>query len=180
MKYVALLRGINVGGNNKIRMVELRNCLEIVGFTNVTTYIQSGNILFESQSKNKHTLEATIEQAIKSTFGLTVPAIVLTAKELRHILENVPAGWMKNPSWKYNYLFIKSAADMGSIIKGIGVLKPDIEEIVPGKQVIYQSMLFSKFGQTTTGKLASSPVYKQISIRNHNTVQKLARLAEEN
>lgn len=179
MKYVALLRGINVGGNRKVPMSDLKVCLENIGLENVRTYIQSGNVLFESESRDPRVLEKNIETAIEETFGFPVPTVVLSADELKSILDQTPKGWNEDPEWKYNYIFLKSPYDEKEVIDGIGVLKPDIEALTLGKGIIYQSMLFSMYGRTTTGKLASRPVYQLMTIRNHNTVSKLVGLLSE-
>lgn len=176
MKYLALLRGINVGGKNMIKMAELRIGLENAGLKNVQSYIQSGNVIFESSDTNKPRLAKTVEQVIETEFGLTVPTAILSHKDLQRVVDDLPKNWNSDPEWKYNYLFLKEPYDMTEVVASIGQLKPDIEEMVVGKGVLYQSMLLKKFGSTTGGKLASRPVYKIITIRNHNTVTKLLEL----
>lgn len=179
MKYVALLRGINVGGNRKVPMADLRMCLETAGFQKVRTYIQSGNVLFEADKTEPRVLERKIESAIETNFGFPVPTVVLSRQELRAVVDGTPEGWNTDPQWKYNYIFLKSPYDKREVLEGIGVLKPDIEALTIHKGIIYQSMLFSMYGRTTTGKLASRPVYQLMTIRNHNTVTKLAELLSE-
>ncbi|MGA9287255.1 MAG: DUF1697 domain-containing protein [Anaerobacillus sp.] len=87
--YIGLLRGINVGGKNKIKMAELRDALENESFKNVKTYIQSGNVVFESDQE-ENVLCKEMETAIKEHFGLTVPVILRTAEEWQSIRENCP------------------------------------------------------------------------------------------
>lgn len=89
MIYIALLRGINVGGRNKIKMADLRGALEIAGFQKVRTYIQSGNILLESE-ETEHELEGQIEHIIDEQFGLTVHVVVRDKSELETIIHNCP------------------------------------------------------------------------------------------
>lgn len=88
-KYIALLRGINVGGKNKLKMVDLKEALEKLGLVRVQTYIQSGNILFES-SEDEGTLRQKIEQQIEKEFALSIPTIIRTSEELKQIVENCP------------------------------------------------------------------------------------------
>lgn len=90
IKYVALLRGINVSGQKKIPMAELREILAKSGLDDVQTYIQSGNVIFESLETDKSTLELKIHNAIKSNFGFEVPVLVLSPQELKNILDNCP------------------------------------------------------------------------------------------
>ncbi|MEY2373527.1 DUF1697 domain-containing protein [Lysinibacillus capsici] len=88
-KYVALLRGINVGGHNKLKMAELRDALQPLGLQNIRTYIQSGNILFES-SESAELLQQQIQETIQTTFTITSTVIIRTAEEFRSIVNNCP------------------------------------------------------------------------------------------
>jgi uncharacterized protein (DUF1697 family) len=179
MKYVALLRGINVGGSRKIVMAELREIMKRNGFEHVQTYIQSGNIIFESSERDVSVLVSRLEDLIKKEFGHAVPVVLLSQKELETVVDEVPSGWMQDPAWKYNYLFLQSSHTASEVIQAVGKLKPDIEKLTPGKRVVYQELLFTRFGQTTSGKLTSMPVYKIMTIRNHNTVTKLVEMIRQ-
>lgn len=176
-KYVALLRGINVGGNSIIRMADLKTCLEEAGLHDVATYIQSGNVLFSSPLEQA-SLVSLIEIAIRDRFGFEVPVAVFSRERWREIIEAAPKEWGSNPAWKHNLLILLEPYDMGEIIKQIGVLKPGIETLVPGDGVLYQAMSLKLFGKTTTGKLAASPVYKRMTVRNYNTSRKLLELLD--
>lgn len=176
--YLALLRGINVGGNNKIPMAELRACLEAAGLTKVATYIQSGNVIFDS-NKSHVALAELISACIKDRFGFTVPVAVFTAQEWQTIIKKAPVQWGTDPHWKHNLLIILMPHDMHEIIQNIGELKPDIEMLVPGDGVLYQSMSLKLFGKTTTGKLAAKPIYSRMTVRNYNTSRTLLKLLEE-
>jgi uncharacterized protein (DUF1697 family) len=88
--YIALLRGINVSGSNIIKMADLRDMMENLGFSGAETYIQSGNIIFRSETSNLNTLEECIVSGIAARFSLSVPALVLDSKQLIAILRNCP------------------------------------------------------------------------------------------
>ncbi|WP_296380542.1 DUF1697 domain-containing protein [Winogradskyella sp.] len=88
--YIALLRGINVGGHKKVPMAELRELLTKSGLENVKTYIQSGNIIFQSLEANKGKLEAVIHKSIKDYFGFGVPILVRSKDEIETILNDCP------------------------------------------------------------------------------------------
>ncbi|MEM9867199.1 MAG: DUF1697 domain-containing protein, partial [Bacteroidota bacterium] len=88
--YIAFLRGINVGGHRKIKMVELREVLSKNGFDQVQTYIQSGNMLFQSAERDSIKIAATIRKLIDKAFGFLVPVLVVSSERLRTILENNP------------------------------------------------------------------------------------------
>jgi uncharacterized protein (DUF1697 family) len=93
-RYISILRGINVGGNRKILMEDLKSLFGKLGFSNVQTYIQSGNVIFESYSKVSNAdMEQKIQQAISETFGFEVPVIVRSAEEMAESIAN-------NAFWK--------------------------------------------------------------------------------
>jgi uncharacterized protein (DUF1697 family) len=99
---VALLRGINVGGKNIIKMTDLQRAFTTLGCRDVTTYIQSGNVLFESKIKNTRTLCSSIEQALAKEFTGTFPVIVLTRAQLETVVQNAPPGFGDDPA-RYRY-----------------------------------------------------------------------------
>lgn len=176
MRYLALLRGINVGGKAKLPMAELREALEKDGFTNTKTYIQSGNVFFDTDSNDQNEITRKVEACIKKNFNLDVPVALFTRQEWQQIIKNAPEWWGKSVDWKHNLLVLLKPYSMDEVISSIGTLKPDIEDMIAGDGVLYQSMSIKLFGRTTTGKLASSPVYKRMTIRNYNTATKLLTL----
>lgn len=177
--YIALLRGINVGGNNKIKMADLRPSLERAGFEQVSTYIQSGNVLFVSPETNTQKLASKMEGIIKDQFGVSAAVVVISKQRWEKIIANAPKDWGVDAEWKHNLLVLLEPYDMQEVVAAIGVLKPDIETLVPGDGVLYQSMSRALFGRTTTGKLASNPIYQRMTIRNYNTAQKLLSLLDQ-
>lgn len=180
MQYVALLRGINVGGKNKVLMADLRTCLVIIGFENVQTYIQSGNVLFETSEKDQLKITEQVEQAIEKTFGFPVVVALFSQTEFEYIAAHTPDNWLNNPEWKYNYLFLKKPSDAQAAVAAIGSQSNEIESAIAGQGVVYQAMNIKLFGRTTASKMIGTPIYKQMTIRNHNTVQKLMELLAEN
>jgi uncharacterized protein (DUF1697 family) len=179
-RFVALLRGINVGGHSLIKMSELKNSVENAGFQDVSTYINSGNIFFTSSISDEVKLARNIESAIEETFKLSVRIVVISGAQMQRIITGMPKGWGDKDGWKYNTLFLLPPYNIDTIIADIGTLKPDIEMMLPGDGVIFQAVEFKSFGRSTTGKLAANPVYKQMTIRNLNTTRKLLELMEKN
>lgn len=175
-KYVAFLRGINVGGNALIKMADLKIALSQSGLNNVRTYIQSGNVIFESSENDKYLLADHISEVIQSIFNLPVKTVVFTGDAWRLAIEAAPDWWGKDPSWKHNALILTEPMGPDDIRQAIGELKLTIENIAPGNGVVYQSVSFSDFGKATTGKLASKPIYQKMTVRNYNTATKLAAL----
>ena len=106
-KYIALLRGINISGKNKVPMSELKNKMEELGYKNVVTYLNSGNVIFESNIDDKETIMRNIYEAIKDKFNLDIPIFVMTASELQEVLNNTPEWWGTNNKEIYdNIIFI--------------------------------------------------------------------------
>lgn len=89
MKYIVLLRGINISGKNKISMSELKKVLEENNYKNVITYLNSGNVILESES-SKEDITKNIYNIIKDTFNLDIPLFVTTSTELEDVLNNSP------------------------------------------------------------------------------------------
>ena len=179
MKYLALLRGINVGGKTLIKMAELKTCFEQAGFKNVRTYINSGNVFFESSDRATDTLAKEIETCIDKKFALTVRVVVIDQLHYTAMMEAAPAGYGEKEGWKYNVLFLIPPYDINEVIADIGELKPDIEAMTIADGVIFQELLFTSFGKTTGGKLASRASYQKMTIRNWNTARKLRALLEQ-
>lgn len=179
MIYLALLRGVNVGGNAKVPMAELKVCFEGLGYNNVKTFINSGNVIFRSDEKSTNTLTKQVEDCLEKKFGWKIDCVVYDYDRYKKIVNSAPKEWGSRDDWKHNALFLLPPYDMKEVIKNIGVLKPDIETVTPGDGVLFQSMSKALFGRTTTGKLASMPVYKRMTIRNYNTTTKLLKLMDE-
>lgn len=174
--YLALLRGVNVGGNSLIKMANLRDTLTKEGFSDVRTYIQSGNVIFKSGTTNTAELAEQIKSYINKDFGMSVDVVVFSKTEWQLIISSAPKWWGDDKTWKHNLLILIRSSDMSEAIEALGNLKPEIESVEPGKGVLYQSMSFEKFGRTSSSKLVLLPVYKKMTIRNFNTATKLLAL----
>mgnify|MGYP000944190069 CR=1 FL=1 len=97
MKYIALLRGVNVGGNNKVPMSELKRCFEKAGFRNVSTYINSGNVLFESEESDILKLISICREFLEIEFGFPIGLSVISGGALKDALEHAPDWWGNDP-----------------------------------------------------------------------------------
>jgi uncharacterized protein (DUF1697 family) len=174
--YLALLRGINVGGKSLIKMADLKTALERQGLQNVSTYIQSGNVFFTSMNTDKTQLAQLINKIIRDAFMHEVEVVIFTKPEWEMIISNAPEWWGHKSEWKHNLLVLLPPATAEKAIEAIGTLKPDIEAVEAGPGVVYQGISLELFGKTTSGKLASSPIYKKMTVRNYNTSTKLLTL----
>lgn len=177
-KYLALLRGINVGGKNKISMKELVDILSSAGIKNVKTYIQSGNFVFVSKEPDTLKLARKIENVIFTKLRVKTDAIVFDDHTWQEIIRGAPKSWGHDDSRKHNLLVILDPKLCAELKEQIGVLKPGIESLKIGNGVAYQSLSLKMFGRTTGGKLASRPIYKKITIRGYNTTIKLGELLQ--
>jgi uncharacterized protein (DUF1697 family) len=173
-KSLALLRGINVGGNTMIKMADLRDALEAEGFEDVSTYINSGNVIFKTRTGKPG---PPIEKVITETFGHKVEVACFTDRQWTALVDAAPAWWGKDDNWRHNLLALLDAGEMQAVLEGIGELRDGMEQVAAGKGVIYQSVEIASIGKADTGsKLAGKPVYKRMTIRNRNTTLKLAAL----
>jgi uncharacterized protein (DUF1697 family) len=176
--YLALLRGINVGGNNMIKMAELKICLEKAGLQDVKTYIQSGNVLFKSDKNDAQALSQLVEKAIEAQWQIPVRVVVYTKDRWVKVVKNAPKTWGENAEWKHNMLVMLEPYDMKTVMSGLGEPIAELETMKAGDGVVYQSVSFKSFGRTRASKMIGTPVYKQMTIRNYNTSIKLAHLLE--
>jgi uncharacterized protein (DUF1697 family) len=178
MTYLALLRGINVGGNTLIKMADLRTVLTEAGLQNVSTYIQSGNVIFTSKSKDAGKLAALISSVIKKAFNHNVDVAVLDIDEWRSIIQAAPKWWGVDQEWRHDLYVLISPYDLELVHGAISVAKVDRNIIHLGTGVFYQSISRKHFDHTWTTKLVANPIYKRITIRGYNTTTKLLKLME--
>jgi uncharacterized protein (DUF1697 family) len=172
--YVALVRGINVGGKNIIRMTELKACFEKLGFQNVRTFIQSGNVLFEA-SGARTTLATKIEKAIARSFKTKTVVVLRNRSQLRHIVEHAPRGFGKQAlKYRYDVIFLKEPLTAAAALKKVPT-KEGVDAVFAGRGVLYFSRLESKATQSRLSRVIMLPVYKSMTIRNWSTTSKLLK-----
>ncbi len=175
MKYVALLRGINVGGNNKVSMADLKLVFEETGMGNVSTYINSGNVIFESEEKDRHRLIASLERAIEKRFGFAVKVLVRSREDMLRIAAKLPDSWVNDTTMKCDAMFLWEEADTPDILKQI-VIKPEIDQVIYEPGVLLWAVDRGLVTRSGLMRIAGMPLYKQMTIRNCNTLRKLAAL----
>ena len=169
-KYLALLRGINVGGKSIIKMADLRVKFEEMGFSDVATYIQSGNVVFGAKGTT-----ASLEKKIEKEFATVV---VLNKKEMKAVMDGVPKDFGKEPEkYRYDVIFLKRPLTMKAAMKEISA-KEGVDDVWPGKGVIYFRRLISKASSSYLSKVVQKPAYKKMTIRNWNTTRKMWEMME--
>lgn len=177
-QYVALLRGINVGGKNLIKMVALKACFEEQGFHDVVTYIQSGNVLFQSAESGRAKLTARIEEALAATFDYEASVVLRTRKQMQDVVERAPEGFGAQPAmYRYDVLFLKEPLKAATAMKSV-TTREGVDQAHAGTGVLYFSRLISKATQSYLSRIVSSPIYQSMTIRNWSTTTKLLALME--
>jgi uncharacterized protein (DUF1697 family) len=179
IQYLALLRGINVGGKNIIKMVDLKACFESMGLLNVVTYIQSGNVLFQSDEKDKKVLTDKIEKGLSKTFKYEARLVIISYKELRDIVNEAPRGFGKDAeTYRYDVIFLKEPLTSKEAMKSVKI-KEGVDSAHAGKDALYFSRLIAKASSSYLTKIIGLPVYKNMTIRNWNTTTKLLAMMEK-
>lgn len=178
-RYVALLRGINVGGKNLIPMTGLKTCFEENGFDDVRTYIQSGNVVFSSPVSNQAELTRRIERMLGTTFDHYDARVVLRSRsQIRSIVDRAPKGFGAEPAqYRYDVVFLKPPLTARTVVESVPT-KEGVDRIWAGTGVVYFSRLTSRAVQSRLTRVASMPIYQQMTIRNWNTTTKLRELVE--
>jgi uncharacterized protein (DUF1697 family) len=177
-QYVALLRGINVGGNHLIKMPELKRCLEALGFGNVATYIQSGNVLFEAAERRPADLRARIEEALSERFGYQARIVLRSHGQLRAIVADAPAGFGGQPDrYRCDVVFLREPLTAAEAVEALRT-REGVDQAFAGDGVCYFSRLASRAAQSYLSRIATLPVYQSMTIRNWNTTVKLKALMD--
>jgi len=180
MRYVALLRGINVSGQKKIKMVDLKVILEKLGLKEVVTYIQSGNVVFESNKESIQQLEDKIKQAIADSFGFDVIVLVKTKMELEAIIQKCPYTKKEDLEAKrVYYVLLKDALEKESIGNLVQKDYPN-ELFVITNNCVYLNCLNGAGKAKLTNNIIERKLSVAATTRNHRTMMKLFELAKEN
>jgi len=176
--FVALLRGVNVGGNNMISMSALKKSFEAMGFPHVSTYINSGNIIFTTKENDPRKLEKKIEQLLSKDYQLDSRVVVRSLSEMEKLVESLPQNWTGDSGWRYNVIFLRHTIDSEKILDEL-VVKPDIEEVLYRPGTLLWSAQISELTRTNMLKLSSRKMYQDMTIRNLNTTRKLRELMKK-
>jgi uncharacterized protein (DUF1697 family) len=177
-RYIALLRGINVGGNNKIDMKELAAAFAQAGFFDVHTYINSGNVIFLSEM-DAAAAQSACEDLIAERFGLSIAVAVLAAEDLTDALAHAPDWWGKTPDTKHSAIFVIPPAKAEDILAEMGEIKPEYERITHHGNLIFWSAPLKTFSRTQYSSSPKRTTYQKVTIRNHTTAYKLADIVKE-
>ena len=176
VQYLALLRGINVGGKNLVKMADLRAAFESMGFADVATYIASGNVLFRAPRQRREELAARIEAELAGRFGVELKVVLLTEAQLKAVVEGAPRGF-GGDSHLWDVVFVRKPLTVKKAVAVVEI-REGVDRAWPGSGVLYFSRLAAKATSSRLNKVASLPEYKNMTIRNWSTTTKLLALME--
>jgi len=174
--YVAFLRGVNVSGQNKMKMADLRSCLEHSGFENVKTYIQSGNLVFDTTEDDRDKISTKIFSVIKNDFGFEVPVLVVKASLLQHVLDENPFSTIAEPKNQYFALLLEAPSDERKA--SFQQMKFDHEDFHYTDTCIYLHCKIGAGKAKLNNNLIENKLQTTATTRNLNTMKKMIVLAE--
>lgn len=177
-RYVALLRGINISGKNKVPMAELKKCFEALDFMDVKTCLNSGNVIFSGVDADVVELTDRIERMIQSQFNLHIPVFAILREDLVDILQHAPDWWGTADKEIYdNPIFIMPPANFQDVYDEIGEPKEGLEKIQEYKSAVFWSFSRKNYQKTNWWtKTASANIGSKLTIRTANTVRKIVRI----
>ncbi|WP_412989409.1 DUF1697 domain-containing protein [Pediococcus siamensis] len=178
MKYLVLLRGVNVGGHSRVVMKELAEKLKNAGFDQVKTYINSGN-LFLASGLSSIEVKQRLDQLLHQAYDFEIPTLVLSAAEYQQDFDHQPNWWGEDPLLRHNALFLLPNFDLEAF-QTLTTKVTLYDHIKLGQRVIFWTSTFKKdYSKSVYAKLARTPLYKEVTIRNRNTALKLGTFLQE-
>jgi uncharacterized protein (DUF1697 family) len=174
VRYVALLRGVNVGEGARIPMRSLKALFEDLGFSDIATYLNSGNVAFDSELDGPE-LTAMIEGALERTFGQRVPVLVKASAEIAAIAESIPPDWASDDGQQTYVAYLFGGADRPELVDELPV-KREFMSIFYTPGAIVWNVKRADYNRSQITKIAGHPSYGSMTTRNINTARRLAEL----
>jgi len=176
-RYAALLRGINVGGRNTISMADLRAAFEDAGFVDVGTYIQSGNVVFESDAA-RASLENDIETLLERRLESLPVVVVRSHRQLRNLVHNAPDDFTERADGYYrDVVFLKDPLTSAAAMRVVQ-LRDGVDDVWQGPGVLYFSRLSAERTKSRMSRIVGTPEYRLMTIRSWATTTKLLGLLD--
>lgn len=177
MVYVALLRGINVGGNNKVDMKLLKETFVQIGMESVITYINSGNVVFIDRERSKAEIALLLEQAILRDFNLTIKVLIRNIDDFESVMKILPQSWRNDDAMKCDVLFLWEEIDKETLLAELKI-KPNIDTVMYSPGAIIWSV--DKRNVTKSGliEIVGTALYKKMTVRNVNTARKIFEIMQ--
>jgi len=178
MASLALLRGINVGGKNKVEMGRLRTVFEQLGLDEVRTYINTGNVIFTAGTEADATLVSSIERAISSEFGIDLKVLVRGIDSMRAIERTLPDDWINDSESKSDVMFLWEDVDDPGVLDTL-TIQDGVDEVVYLPGAVLWRVDRAHYSRSGMNKLVGTRLYKSMTVRNCNTVRKLIQMMED-
>lgn len=177
-RYIALLRGINISGKNKISMSELKSCFIELGYADVITHLNSGNVVFSTDENDENILADKIKEMIRERFGLDIPVFVILQEELEEVLSKAPDWWGTDDKETYdNLIFVMPSATAEIIAEKIGEPTKELEQIYIYKNTVFWSFDRKKYAKANWWrKTATAGIGEMITIRTANTLRRIVKM----
>ncbi|QQR84023.1 DUF1697 domain-containing protein [Candidatus Peregrinibacteria bacterium] len=173
MKYIALLRGINVGGNHKVEMKTLKRIFESLGFVNVSTYINSGNVIFDSNETQKN-IEKKVFSSLKTEFTFEIPTLIKSETEIKQIANALPKQWKNDGNQRTDIAFLFAEIDSKKTIELLPLQKEFIDVRYTKGAIFWNLDKVNRY-KSQLAKLVGHKLYQFMTLRNVNTVRYLAQ-----
>jgi uncharacterized protein (DUF1697 family) len=173
--YVALLRGINVGGNTMVSMKALKSCFEDLGLRDVVTYINSGNIIFKDSRQSTSALATLIESGIKARCKMEIRVVVKSKSDIAAICKKIPTDWVTDKLMRTDVMFLWDEVDNAETIAAVPA-NPEVDRLVHAKGALIWNVSRKDSGKSKVPKMVGSRFYKNMTARNANTTRKLLEL----
>jgi len=171
MKYIALLRGINVGNSKCIDMKTLKTLFEGLGYSEVLTYINSGNVQFNT-NETQDKIEATIQRILKDSIGEDIKVLIKTKEQLRIIAEKIPDEWKNDEDQKTDVAYLFKSIDRKNIVDELPIKKEYIKVIYVEGALIW-NVKRKDYNKSQLNKIVGQKIYKEMTVRNVNTARYL-------
>lgn len=175
--YVALLRGINVGGKNPIGMQALAECFRAAGYEDVRTHLQSGNVLFASDPRIGRELEDALERMLQQRFDAPIPTVVRSRDELAATIASAPANH-GSKELRSEVFFLKQPLTADAVMTQMPKLRDGVDSIASGPGALYFSRMAAKASKTRITRLMSMPVFQQMTVRSWRTTTRLLEMLD--
>lgn len=172
MKYIALFRGINVGGHRKVEMKRLKTLLESMGYANVRTYLNSGNALFEAEDPREQ-IHASLTKALKETFGFEIATLIKSEEEITLIARAIPQEWQNNKEEKTDVAYLFAEVDTAKTVDEIP-LKRAYADVIYVEGALIWHIMKKDYNKSQLNKLIGRKLYQKMTVRNVNTARFLA------
>jgi uncharacterized protein (DUF1697 family) len=177
MVYVALLRGINVGGKNRVEMKQLKAAFEAAGMSSVRTYINSGNVIFSTTTRGKARFATLIEKALARDFGFKIEVVLRDLKTMKALVKAIPKQWTDDKAMRCYVMFLWDDVDRPSVLKQLSI-NPDLDDVRYASGAIVWRVARKDLTKSGMMRLTGQPLYKRMTIRNVNTTRKILELME--